>query len=163
MRINLRYLENKDIDNLLEIENDQRYWYLSSTTKPFTKQELYSYIQNAKDPIEKYGQLRFVIEVNNKFSGLIDLYEYDSIKAGVGIILLDEYHKKGIASKALQKLKDYCVLELKLKELFARIEVDNINSISLFVKSNFKKEKLLKNYLIRGNIHIDCKEYYLHL
>lgn len=163
MNVRLRLLETTDLDNLLKIENDERYWHLSGITKPFRKNELSVYLLKAKAPIEAFGQLRFVIEVNNKFAGLVDLYEYDSFqnKAGVGIILFDEFQRKGIAFKALELLKDYCKKELNINELFARIELDNIRSILLFEKCGFKEKEFLKNYIIKNNKQVDCKEYHL--
>ena len=117
MNIKLRYLEPSDLDNLFSIENDERYWHLSEVKKPYTKEDLFHYIQSSSSPIEAFGQLRFVIDIDSNLAGLIDLYDYDSNsrKAGVGIILVDEYQKKGIANKSLELLKDYCKVELNLK------------------------------------------------
>jgi len=163
MNIILRYLEISDLDNLLKIENDERYWHLAGTQIPFTKEELSNYIENAHAVITEINQLRFVIDVDNQFAGLIDLYEYDSIQksAGVGIILFDEFQKKGIAQASLNLLIDYCKEELNVIELFARIENDNLKSIILFEKCGFKEIKHLPNYLIKNGERADCKEYIL--
>lgn len=161
MKIKLRFLQSTDLDNLLKIENDERYWHLSETTEPFTKKELSDYIKNADADINEFNQLRFVIDVDNQFSGLIDLYEYDSnqSKAGVGIILFEEFQKKGIAQQSLDLLKNFCVKELDLNSLFARIEIDNLKSIKLFEKCGFKYYYLLKKYIEKNNVKVDCKEF----
>ena len=163
MNVKLRYLKLSDLDDLIQVENDERYWYLSGITKTFTRDELSNYIQNAKEPIETFGQLRYVIEVDNEFSGLIDLYEFDSPtkSAGIGIIILDEYQKKGIARKSLKLLIDYCKNQLSIKSLFARIEIDNLNSIKLFEKCGFQEKAFLNHYLKKNNRMVDCKEYLL--
>jgi diamine N-acetyltransferase len=137
----LRLLEPSDLSDLLEIENNSRYWHLSGTTQPFAEEQLKNYIQNAKAPIEIYGQLRFVIMYNNHFAGLIDLYSYNSQKhsAGVGIIVKEEWQKIGIGFSALELLKQYAINQLGLKNIFAQIEKQNIASIKLFKKCGFNK------------------------
>lgn len=165
MNVKLRYLEHSDIDNLLLIENDKRYWHLSGLTEPFTKEELFTYIKNASEDINTAGQLRFVIEVNNEFTGLIDLYEYDkeSSIAGVGIFVLELFRAKGIAKKALKILMEYSKFKLKISTLFARIEEDNLVSTHLFEHSGFVKIKTLENYIIKNFTSVDCGEYTIDL
>ena len=165
MSVKLRLLEPEDLDNLLKIENDSQYWHLSGTKKPFTKDELSNYIQNANAEIVVYSQLRFVIEFENQFSGLVDLFEYDEKdkKAGVGIILLENFRGNGIALKALELLKVYCLKNKLINKLSAIIETDNTKSIRLFIKSDFKETATLSDYLVKGNQKVDCINYELTL
>ena len=165
MNITLRLLEQYDLTDLLKIENDQKYWHLSGTTKPYTLEELSNYIMNAKADISIYKQIRFVIDADHHFAGLIDLYNYNDTKkeAGVGIILLDEFQNKKIGQTALNLLKTKCINEIKLHSLFAIIETDNINSIKLFESCNFDKVHLLSNYLLKNNEKVDCAIYKIDL
>lgn len=165
MSLKLRFLKKNDINELLLIENDRRYWHLSGTTKPFTQRELLNYIENQSDDIKKHHQLRFVIEVNKQFTGLIDLYDYDeqSQSAGIGIFILEPFRNMGIASKALLKLLDFIKIKINLKSVFARIENTNSASIHVFEKTGFKAQKELKNYIQKGDEKLDCKEYWLNI
>lgn len=162
MNIKLRYLELSDIDNLLLIENNKKYWHLSGVRELFTKEELLNYISNSTQNIKEAKQLRFVIDVNNQFTGLLDLYEYDEINnsAGVGIFTIEEFRNKGIATRSLQKLIDYCIIKFKITSLFARIENDNFSSIKVFEKAGFKIKTKLPNYLQKGTVKVDCREYW---
>ena len=165
MNLELRHLKQTDLKYLLTIENDKQYWHLSGTTQPYTKEELTNYIENSAQSIEVAKQLRFVIEVNNQFTGLIDLYEYNTKEkiAGVGIFILKTFRNKGIATKALNSLKEYVKFKLKLKFLFARIEDNNFASIKAFENTHFTHKLTLKNYLNKGIYKVDCSEYWIDL
>ena len=145
--IKLRYLEQYDLDDLLQIENDQRYWHLSDTTAPYTEEDLRNYISNAKAAITAFNQLRFVIDIQGQFAGLIDLYAYDSLKrkAGVGIIVKDQFRQKKVGQKSLKLLIEYCRQKQIVSSLFATIEKDNLASIKLFQKCNFYPQASLQN------------------
>ena len=139
--ISLRTLESTDLDFLLNLENDRTLWKVSGTTKPFSEKELSNYISNAKQDIAISEQFRFVIDMNGIAVGCIDLYEYNWVKqtAGVGIVILKKYRRKGFAKQALVSLIKYAWNELRLKQLHAGIFLDNNSSLSLFKSVGFQK------------------------
>ena len=73
--------------------------------------------------------------------GCIDLYEYNWVKqrAGVGIVILKKYRKRGFAKQALVSLIKYAWNKLRLKQLHAGILSDNRSSLSLFKSVGFQK------------------------
>ena len=80
---------------------------------------------------------------NLKHVGFVDLFEYKDSSAGVGIIIDEEYQKRGFASESLRLLIDYSLEDLKLKNLHCKISKSNLRSIQLFTSSGFTftKEK----------------------
>ena len=147
--ISLRRLESTDLDFLLNLENDRSLWKVSGTTRSFSEKEIRSYISHAKEDIAISEQFRFVIDMDGIAVGCIDLYEYNWIKqkAGVGIVILKKYRRKGFAKQALKSLIKYAWKELRLKQLHTGIFSDNKSSLSIFKSVGFQKTSK-NNYVL---------------
>ena len=141
-KVKLRALEPEDLDFLFKIENNTKFWEVSSTQVPFSKYMLKKYLENAHQDIYEAKQLRMVIEEisNNKTVGLIDIFDFNPKhkRAGIGIVISEPYQKEGFASDALSLLISYCFEVLDLHQLFANITSNNTHSITLFPSNGFK-------------------------
>jgi len=148
-KITLRTLEKNDLDFLFGLENDKSLWKVSSTTEPFSLAQLANYIQHAKEDIAIAGQFRFVIDLEGIAIGLIDLYEFNFEKqnAGVGIVILEKYRRKGFAKQSLKALITHSWETLNLKQLHTGIFSDNKASLALFKAVGFKKVSK-NNYIL---------------
>jgi len=154
--INLRALEPEDLDFLFKIENNESFWEVSHTQAPFSKYVLKKYLENAHLDIYEVKQLRLVIEDSHikEHIGMIDLFDFDPLnkRAGIGILIQPEKQQKGYASEAIQLLTKYSFRYLNLHQLYANITTDNDKSLSLFLKHNFKKIGVKKDWIYnRGN------------
>ena len=139
--ITLRALEPEDLDFLFSTENNEIFWKISNTQLPFSKYILKKYIENAHQDIYEAKQYRFVIcNAINVPVGMIDLFDFSpqNNRVGVGILLLPEYQNKGFGVEALELIVDYVFTYLNVHQLFANIASENLKSISLFEKFNFK-------------------------
>lgn len=138
--IKLRTLKDTDLDFLFSLENDKSLWAVSGTTEPFSLVQLANYISHAKQDIAIAEQFRFVIDWQGKAIGCIDLYEYNFEKqnAGVGIVILKEYRRKGFAKQSLTLLIKYAWEKLHLKQLHTGIFSDNKASLALFQSVGFE-------------------------
>jgi len=147
--IALRTLESTDLDFLLNLENDREIWKVSGTKTPFTKSQIANYIQHAKEDIAIAEQFRFVIDLEGVAIGCIDLYEFNFEKqnAGVGIVILKKYRRKGFAKQALNALINHAWNELRLKQLHTGIFSDNKASLALFKSVGFQKVRK-NNYVL---------------
>ena len=153
-KIILRTVLSPDADLLYKWENEKSNWEVSGTKRPFTKKEIDDYIAGQKD-IYLDKQLRLMITIS-PFAhgkevevGCIDLFEFDSQKAGIGILIDTKHRKQGYASEALSLLIDYCFNTLNLHTLFCNISEDNKASIQLFQKQQFTvKEKVKSIFLL---------------
>lgn len=155
-KINLRALEPEDLQFLFDTENDESFWEISHTQTPFSKYVLKQYLENAHLDIFEAKQLRLIIEekTNNKPIGIIDLFDFNPQhkRAGIGILVHKKHQEKGIASEALDLLIQYCFTHLNLHQLYANITSDNVKSISLFKKHQFKKIGIKKDWIFsNGN------------
>ena len=147
--IALRALEPEDLLFLDEIENNQNYWHLSHSQTPFSKYVLKQYLEHALEDIYTSKQLRLVIaDLNKNAVGFIDLYDFDpkNNRAGVGIIIHENFRNKGFASEALELLIAYSFSHLNLHQLYAGINQTNEQSLKLFKKSGFQIVGLKKEW-----------------
>ena len=150
-KILLRPLQLSDLDFLFEIENNKENWKYGTENKQYTKEELTNYIANAKQDITNAGQFRFVIDFENTPIGFIDLFDYTTNSAGVGVIIAKNYRRRGFAKEALHLLSIYSFETLNLKRLDCNIEKDNLASIKLFTSCGFelKRENEELQYFIK--------------
>ena len=150
-KISLRPLEPEDIELLYKWENNLEIWEVSNTKTPFSKHILAQYlIESAKD-IYETKQLRLIIQNENSVPvGAIDLFDFEPyhLRAGVGVLIHNNSDKnRGYATDALQALANYTFEILGLKQLYANIASDNINSIKLFEKSGFVQVGIKRDWL----------------
>ena len=88
---------------------------------------------------------------------MIDLFDFNPQhqRAGIGILITNEYQQKGFASEALSILIDYCFKTLNLHQLFANISPDNKTSLELFKKFNFKEVGVKKEWIYINSTYKD--------
>lgn len=142
--IYLRALEPEDLEFLYGLENDESVWEISNTTSPYSKFILTQYLENSYKDIYEAKQLRLVICVSdsNQAIGCIDLFDFEPKhkRVGVGIIISSKKDtQKGYATEALQLICNFTFTHLNLHQVYANITEDNLSSISLFEKNNFKR------------------------
>lgn len=146
--IYLRALEPSDVDVLYRWENNRQIWHVSNTQTPFSRYVLEQFLMNAHEDIYTNKQLRLIISEIDKDEavGAIDLFDFDPyhLRAGVGILIADEFRNKGFAYEALQLLEEYAFKTLLLKQLYCNVTVSAESSLQLFEKSGFEKVGLKK-------------------
>lgn len=153
----LRAPEPEDVDFLFGIENDTSLWHLSHTLTPFSRFDLEQFIMSSDKDIYTTKQARFIIQINetNRHApaGAIDLFDFDpkNQRAGVGIVVLEKFRNRGIASLALDILINYSFDHLNLHQLYCNIEVKNSVSLELFRKKGFKDCGLKYDWIHSGD------------
>jgi diamine N-acetyltransferase len=101
------------------------------------------------------------INESNEAVGAIDLYDVDfkNGNAAIGILIGDQAHKrKGYAKEAVGLMVEYAKKYLALHNLYCSIQMDNEESIRLFLACGFEQVGIRKNwFLIKGErIHEIC-------
>lgn len=155
-RIRLRAIEPGDEDILYKWENDQRYWQVSNTLTPFSRQILREYLDHAHLDLFQARQLRLAIEAldSEKVVGLIDLFDFDPHhqRAGIGILIGEPSEwGKGYAKDALNVLLKYVFTVLLLNQVYCSIDESNTASLNLFKNAGFRitgiKEKWNRSFI----------------
>jgi diamine N-acetyltransferase len=141
--IYLRPVSLKDVNYILEWENDPELWDVTSTPGPFTKSEIIDFINSSTNVFEQ-RQMRWIIclkELDTPI-GALDLFEYSAIKksAGIGILIGDKSKRgKGFAGDSLNSFIDYTFSTLPIDKLYCMVHMDNLPSLKIFEKNNFTK------------------------
>ncbi len=165
MKVNFRDVQLSDTDFVLQIENNENIWKISHTTTPFTKSEIESFItHNIIDGLLN-DQKRWIITINDIECGCIDLFDYNkqNSRAGIGIVIHQDYQNKGIASLALAKFLNFCKTNLKLYQIYCSIISDNTDSIKLFTKHGFIETGIRKEWTYYKGEYFDETFYQLKL
>ncbi len=150
--ISFRAVELTDVEILLKWENNIDNWHLSTTLIPFSRFDMEQYVMNANKDIFTTKQLRLMIDLNKEDQkitiGCVDLFDFEPQhkRAGIGILIDDEFRKNGFASMTLDLLAEYAFNTLYLHQLYCNIETDNKISLSLFEKAGFEIAGLKKDW-----------------
>lgn len=162
-KIRLRALEPTDLDVLFAWENDASLWAVGSTIAPFSRKQLWDYIENYDNDIFSARQLRFMVEdeENGNAVGMVDLFDFDPVsrRASVGIMIDAKCGNKGYGTRALQLLCDYARQTIAMHQLVAFVPVKNEYSRRLFARCKFEETAFLKDWIRVGATYQDVAVY----
>ena len=148
--LKLRAVEPEDLDLMYLIENDTELWPCGQASVPFSHYALKQFIAESSNDVFRDRQLRLVIEKADGVSvGFVDLQHYDPQhhRAEVGIVVVPEQQRQGLASEALRLLAKYVSDHLGIHQLYAIVPENNTASIALFRKCGSKKTATLQDWL----------------
>lgn len=156
----LRALEPEDLDILHLWENDTDLWTIGNSIAPFSRKQLWDYIENYNSDIYSSRQLRLMITMTSSGEaiGTIDFYDFDPFnhRSGIGILIDKKHQHKGYGRRSLKLASDYAGNFLGLHQFYAIIPCDNTNSLSLFNKCGYKTTGQLTDWLRIGNTFRDA-------
>lgn len=152
--IKLRALEPEDLEVLYRMENASRFWIYGNTLTPYSRNTLRRYINEAQQTdIYESKQLKLIIVLKQTDTsiGILDLYDFDirNSRAGLGILIDENYRNKGYAQYALSIIEKYAFDFLRLHQLFAHIAMSNLPSLKLFENAGYKEVGILKDWIHR--------------
>lgn len=149
--LRLRACEPEDLEVMYRIENDSSLWEAGLTTTPYSRYALKQYIASSQNDIFIDRQLRLmVVRCEDGLAvGITDLTDFDPLhrRAGVGMVILPEYRRRGYARQALDLLCRYAYDYLHLHQLYAYIACDNAASLNLFEDGQFVRSGILREWL----------------
>jgi diamine N-acetyltransferase len=150
--IKLRAIEPEDLEILYQWENKTELWIHGNTLAPYSKLALRQYINDAQQhDIYQAKQLRMMIihKESETTIGTVDLYDFDphNSRAGIGILIDEAFRNHNYASQALDIINKYVFEFLHIKQLYAYIAIDNVNSIKLFEKSGYTCSGVLTDWI----------------
>ena len=147
--INLRALEPEDLELVYRIENDAELWQWGASSVPLSRYVVRQYLEQQQADIYRDGQVRLVVEADGHAAGIADLTSFDPrhLRAEVGIVILSEYHRRGIATAALSRLHDYAAQTLHLRSLYAYVATDNQPAQALFRRLGYAEAGRLQRWI----------------
>ena len=113
-------------------------WFNERTNSVYMEDTRESY--DAEYLKDKLGAMDFIILLDEKPMGYCSLYDIDTKdgRAEISLLVGDKAKQgKGYGKEALRLLCDSAFNELGLKELFARVDEDNIPSLRILDRCGF--------------------------
>lgn len=161
--ISLRALEPIDVDTLYQWENDPSLWSVGVTLAPYSRKQLWDYVNNYDSDIYSAKQLRLMITLNenNKTIGTLDLCDFDAAnsRCGVGILISSEFQRHGYGLRTLELTTRYCRETYSLHQLFSTVAADNIPSRRLFEKAGYRISGRFRSWLRKADSYTDAYLY----
>jgi len=149
-KLKLRAVEPEDLDLMYLVENDTELWQFGQASVPFSHYALKQYIAENTNDFFHDRQLRLVLEIADGNSvGFVDLQKYDPQhhRAEVGIVVVPEKQRQGLATEALRLLAGYVSNHLGIHQLYALVPKSNKASVGLFKKCGYKETATLQDWL----------------
>ncbi len=157
--VTLRALEPTDLDTLYRWENDTALWTVSDTAAPYSREALWSYLQQYTGDIYAQRQLRLMITLSSDGTpvGTVDFLYFDPLnnRAELGLFIADEWRGKGLGRQALERLTAYARDHIGLRQLYVFIALDNEVCLKLFEDYGYSRCGILKSWVKRGNTYRD--------
>lgn len=158
--ITLRALDPADLDAMFIWENDTSLWDVGNTIAPFSRHQLWEYLQNYDGNIYKTGQLRLMVELKetHEVIGTVDFYDFDAFnnRAFLGLLIDEKYKGKGYGKRTLSLMLKYAFDFLGINQCLAYIPEDNKASYNLFKSSGFEEVGTVKQWLKIGGKYRDA-------
>lgn len=135
----VRSVVSSDVDTILLWENDPGLAQYSDPHEPYTRSQIEEFIEQQQLGFVANGQIRLMIEVQQRVVGAIDLFDYNGTEAEVGVLIYSiSDRRKGYATDALQVVKALAA-KWGIKRLVATIDKNNTASCNLFCRCGFAK------------------------
>ncbi len=158
-RLCLRAVEPEDLDFMYEVENDSDSWDVTDVDSPYSRFALRRYIESCQCDIYADRQLRLMVTERDSGAtvGIVDISDFSPLHARgeVGIWVGRAHRGRGYGREALTLLCEYAFGFLALRQLAARIPVDNEVSLRLFRSCGFVACGLLKEWWRVGDTFKD--------
>lgn len=165
----LRAVEPEDASIMWLIDNDSTQWIDNCMTAPLTRESLLVYASTYDADPMRSGEIRLIIEtdgISGKKSkkipiGIIDVTEISPTqsRAFIGIYIMPEYRRHGLALDSLITVEKYLANVLNLERIGAKISSDNLASVSLFEKAAYNLSGNLMNWIKSGKKYSDLLIY----
>lgn len=149
----IRLLEIGDLHNYFQlIENNRQRledYFAGTVSRTRTFEDTRTFVEDMLRRSKEKLYLPYLIidNSNQNIAGFLDLKNIDwSIpKSEVGFYIDSNYAGKGITTKALNLLCDFCFSEYNFKKLFLRTHPTNVSARNVAEKCGFEVEGIIRN------------------
>lgn len=160
----LRKPREEDANGFIEIcsEKETMKYYGVSGAEIDTHEKAMSQIEWCNSLFqENGGRWTITIDGEDRYIGDIGFFNYqeENKKVEIGYRLKQEYWRKGIMSKCMQKIVDYGFTELGYNRIEAYVDHRNAASTHLLLKNGFQFEGTLRECEFEHGAYVDLDVY----
>lgn len=158
----------------ISIENDHLHYfnYITSpqVTKYLSNDDIPENLEKAQIELGYWGKLfdyrhsfywAITDKKTNKIIGTCGFNYWNKThnRAEISYDLDYNYWGKGIMTKAIKSISNFCLDTMNVQRIQATVAIDNIPSIKVLEKSGYTKEGILKKY---GVLQQEVKDFYMY-
>ncbi|MBT2683423.1 GNAT family N-acetyltransferase [Bacillus sp. ISL-37] len=164
-RLILREITEEDAEDLfINFSNDDVMKHYGSERLE-NIEEARGFVHSFHNSFNEGKGMRWGIQLknNNSLLGTVGFHAV-SLKhrrAEIGYELNPTYWGKGLAKEAIGKAVEYGLNEMNLERIGAIVFLENTTSNELLLKLGFKKEGILRNYMVQAGVSYDTNVYSL--
>ena len=148
-RLYLRPLKTEDANEIFVLRTDESVNEFIKRPRAKTIDDALQHIEKINNNIENDESILWAIFMKNdpKLIGTICLWNIVKEKdhAEIGYELLPQFNGKGLMQEAFVKVIEYGFEKLQLKTIEAWLNVNNLRSIKILEKNNFKRDLEAEN------------------
>ena len=157
-RFILRPLTKGDENALIRNINDRYvYKYTLRIPHPYTLRHAKQWINSAKK--KDKTKINFAIDIDGEVVGGIGLNDIEKHKSDIGYWLGRKYWNKGIMTEAIKIVTNFGFNELKLRRIYAYVNVKNKASAQVLENNGYELEGLLRKYYLKDGKLMDALLY----
>jgi ribosomal-protein-alanine N-acetyltransferase len=154
-RLVLRKVEKGDVNEILFLRSDEKVMKYLDRAPAKSLDDAFGFILKITGQEADNESVTWAINLkgNSKLIGTICYWniQKEHHRAEVGYVLHPEYWGKGIMQESLTEVLKYGFEVMKLHSVEANVNPENIASIKLLEKNNFKREAYFReNYFYNG-------------
>jgi RimJ/RimL family protein N-acetyltransferase len=149
----LRLLTKNDLNNYYSlIENNRKRledFFAGTVAITKTIDDTRVHLDDVTEKAASNNYFPFIV-IDNETGKIISSLQVKSIdwsipKAELGYYIDVDYEGKGIVTKSINKIIDYCFRDLEMHKLYIRTHESNISSIMVAEKNGFIKEGVIRS------------------
>ena len=145
MNLILRPLERKDLPFIHDLDNERH-------TMAFWFEEPYESLDELTNLYNKHihddNERRFVIDINKKFAGIVELVNINFIHrtSEIQIIVKSDFRGSGLAKSAMLKGLDYAFNILNMHKIYLFVDTENHKALHIYKDVGFIQEGILRQH-----------------
>ncbi|BBV02846.1 GNAT family N-acetyltransferase [Providencia rettgeri] len=130
--------------------------YANTLQLPYPAESTWEARLSANDPLVT----QFVAELSQEIVGLLVIHQPIQVRrrhvATFGITVSEAHQGKGIGSKLMQVMVDYCDNWLNVHRIELEVFAANGNGVGLYEKFGFELEGRMRDYAFRDGQYVDA-------
>ncbi|MBG5895682.1 GNAT family N-acetyltransferase [Providencia stuartii] len=130
--------------------------YANTLQLPYPSIETWEARLATNDPLVTH----FVATLDNTVVGILTLHQPSQQRrkhaASFGITVSQMHQGKGIGSKLMQVMVDYCDNWLNIRRIELEVYATNDNGLGLYKKFGFEQEGVMRDYAFRDGQYVDA-------
>ncbi|MFI5171996.1 MAG: GNAT family N-acetyltransferase [Chitinophagales bacterium] len=162
-QLTLRRMTDDDAETVFITRSDPGLMRYIARAPAKSIDEVYPFIRNIDNLISNNESIMWALSLKSdlKFIGIICLWniQKENHRAEIGFVLLKEHHGTGVMHEAVGAVLDYGFHTMKLHSIAGEVDPENIASIKLMEKNNFRREALFKDHYFYNGKFMDTAIY----